>query len=64
MLKQDILPYVNLFGYVEIGASRTGGGFIEFLQPHLQDQEAAVLTHMGDRNDIIPVIKDLLGTGQ
>ena len=64
LLKQDILPYVNLFGYVEIGASRTGGGFIEFLQPHLQDQEAAVLTHMGDRNDIIPVIKDLLGTGR
>jgi uncharacterized sporulation protein YeaH/YhbH (DUF444 family) len=64
ILKEDILPHINLFGYVEIGAHHGGGGFIRYLEGQLGDREEVVTTTMNHRKDIIPAIKELLGTGR
>lgn len=64
ILKNDILPHVNLFGYVEIGGRHLHGGFKSDLDDAFSDHESVVTTDMEDREDIIPVIKDLLGTGR
>ncbi len=64
LLKQDIIPFVNLFGYVEVGGHSQGGGFIRYLDSEFGETEGVVLTQMGDRGDIIEGIKDLLGTGR
>jgi len=64
LLKRDILPFINLFGYVEIGANHGGGGFIRVLGSSFDEEESVVLTTMNNRKDIIPAIKELLGTGR
>lgn len=64
LLRQDILPNINLFGYVEVGGHSGGGGFIRYLDSEFADKEEVVLTQMDDRNGIIPGIKELLGTGR
>ena len=64
ILKQDILPFINLYGYVEIGSHNGGGGFIRYLDGQLDDREEVVTTTMNNRKDIIPAIKSLLGTGR
>ena len=64
LLQKDILPNINLFGYVEVGGHAGGGGFIRYLDSEFQDKEGVVLTQMDNRGDIIPGIKELLGTGR
>lgn len=64
LLKESILPKANLFGYVEVGSHHGGGGFIRVLGSAFDDEESVVLTTMNGRKDIIPAIKELLGTGR
>lgn len=64
LLTTNILPFVNLYGYVEIGARNKLHAFKRFLEEQLPDVEQVVLTSMDNRSDIIPGIKELLGTGR
>jgi hypothetical protein len=64
LLRRDIIPNINLFGYVEVGGNSRGGGFIRYLDSEFHEKEGVVLTEMDDRSDIIPGIKELLGTGR
>lgn len=64
LLRKDIIPFVNLFGYVEVGERAGRMGFIRYLDSEFGEATGVVLTEMHDRNDIIPGIKDLLGTGR
>ena len=64
ILREDILPYINLFGYVEVGGHHQNGGFKNDLEYAFGSMESVVTTDMEDREDIIPAIKELLGTGR
>lgn len=64
LLRKDIIPFVNLFGYVEVGERAGSTGFIRYLDSEFGEAEGVVLTEMNDRTDIIPGIKELLGTGR
>ncbi len=64
LLRRDILPNINLFGYVEVGRHSGDGGFIRYLDSEFGEKEEVVLTQMDNRADIIPGIKELLGTGR
>lgn len=64
ILRDDILPHVNLFGYVEVGGHHPQGGFRNDIDYAFEDHESVITTDIEDRSDIIPAIKDLLGTGK
>jgi uncharacterized sporulation protein YeaH/YhbH (DUF444 family) len=64
ILRESIVPFVNLFGYVEVGEHRHNGYFVSSLNEEFGDEEGVVITSMTDRSDIIPGIQDLLGTGR
>jgi uncharacterized sporulation protein YeaH/YhbH (DUF444 family) len=64
ILKESIVPFVNLFGYVEVGEHRRNGDFVRSMTEEFGDEEGVVITSMEDRGDIIPGIQDLLGTGR
>lgn len=64
ILREDILPHINLFGYVEVGGHHQNGGFKNDIEYAFGEVESVVTTDMEDREDIIPAIKELLGTGR
>jgi uncharacterized protein len=64
ILRDDILPNINLFGYVEVGGHHQNGGFKNDIEYAFGEMESVVTTDMEDREDIIPAIKELLGTGR
>jgi uncharacterized sporulation protein YeaH/YhbH (DUF444 family) len=64
LLKESIVPFVNLFGYVEVGEHSRNGDFVRAMTDEFDGEEAIVITSMEDRGDIIPGIQDLLGTGR
>lgn len=63
ILKEDLLPYVNLFGFVEVGG-RDGGDFKDHLGEELDGREEVVVASLPSREEIIPTIQKLLGTGR
>jgi uncharacterized sporulation protein YeaH/YhbH (DUF444 family) len=63
LLRERLLPAVNLFGYGEtFGEHRTtdGAEFAEFLTNNLQDPKAAV-TRIHGMQGVLPALKSLLG---
>ncbi|MFO0415845.1 MAG: DUF444 family protein [Pseudomonadota bacterium] len=63
ILKSELLPFTNLFGFVEVG-DRNTGDFKEFLEEELTEQESVVLSSLPSHDDVIGTIKELLGTGR
>jgi uncharacterized sporulation protein YeaH/YhbH (DUF444 family) len=64
MLRQDVLPHVNLFGYVQTESQYGSGQFLKDVEGGLKGREEVVSTRMKRKEDIIPVIRTLLGTGR
>lgn len=64
ILREDILPHINLFGYVEVGGHHQNGGFKNDLEYAFGELVSVVTTDMEGREDIIPAIRELLGTGR
>jgi uncharacterized sporulation protein YeaH/YhbH (DUF444 family) len=64
MLKERLLPAVNLFGYGQVESYGTSGDFYEALQSRYADDERVALSRIPDRDAIVDSIKTLLGTGR
>jgi uncharacterized sporulation protein YeaH/YhbH (DUF444 family) len=64
LLKDKLLPSVNLFGYGQVESYGTSGDFFEALQSRFADDERVALTRIPDRDAIVDSIKTLLGRGR
>ena len=64
LLKESILPVVNLFGYGQVESTYGSGEFIDFLEEEVKDQEQMVLSYIPDKEAIYDSIKDFLGKGK
>jgi len=64
MLKDQLLPAVNLFGYGQVESYGTSGDFYEALQSRFSDDEHVALSRIPDRDAIVDSIKTLLGDGR
>ena len=64
MLKDQLLPTVNLFGYGQVESYGTSGDFYEALQSRFADDERVALSRVPDRDAIVDSIKTLLGKGR
>ena len=64
MLKDQLLPTVNLFGYGQVESYGTSGDFYEALQSRFDADERVVLSRIPDRDAIVDSIKCLLGEGR
>lgn len=63
ILANDLLPHVNLFGFVEVG-DRANGDFTGALEDELAGQEGVVIATLPAREEIVGTIQKLLGTGR
>ena len=64
MLRQHILPMVNLFCYGQVRSLYGSGRFAHDLEEHLRDNETLVVSEIADRDDIYDAIKNFLGKGK
>jgi sporulation protein YhbH len=64
LLRQDILPRVNMFAYGQVESPYGSGQFIKDLREHYRDDERVVTSEIRDREAIVGSIKDFLGKGK
>ena len=64
LLKQQILPKVNLFCYGQVRSLYGSGRFAHDLEENLRGNETIVVSEIADRDDIYDAIKAFLGKGR
>ncbi|PYS29788.1 MAG: hypothetical protein DMG11_07520, partial [Acidobacteria bacterium] len=64
LLKTNLLPRVNLFGYGQVESTYGSGQFIRELENNIADADNLVTSRIENREDIYQSIKDFLGKGK
>lgn len=64
MLRQQVLPHVNLMGYCQVASAYGSGNFINVLNEHITDAEAMVTSRVDGKDDIYDSIKTFFGKGR
>ncbi|MCH8872999.1 DUF444 family protein [candidate division KSB1 bacterium] len=64
LLKENLLPKINLFCYGQVESPYGSGQFIRDLEDFLLDEENIVLSEIPDKDGIYDSIKDFLGKGR
>ncbi len=64
LLRDRILPAVNLFGYGQVESPYGTGQFLHDLEAHFKDEEALVLSNIEGRDAIYGSIRAFLGKGR
>jgi uncharacterized sporulation protein YeaH/YhbH (DUF444 family) len=64
LLKQKILPAVNLFAYGQVESPYGSGQFIKDLSEHFDDDERVVTSEIKGKDAIMDSIKEFLGKGR
>ncbi len=64
ILKQKLLPRVNMFAYGQVESPYGSGQFIKDLREHVGDQSNVALSEIADKDAIYGSIKDFLGKGR
>ena len=64
LLKQEILPRVNMFAYGQVESPYGSGQFIKDLVEHFGQDDRVVTSEIPDKDGIVNSIKDFLGKGK
>jgi uncharacterized sporulation protein YeaH/YhbH (DUF444 family) len=64
ILKDGVLPQVNLFGYGQVESPYGSGQFIKDLREAFGDEDNVILSEIPNRDAIYSSIKDFLGKGK
>ncbi len=64
LLKNDLLPHVNLFGYGQVESPYGSGQFIKDLTQHFDADERVVTSEIKSKDAIMDSIKEFLGKGK
>jgi uncharacterized sporulation protein YeaH/YhbH (DUF444 family) len=64
ILKENILPKVNLFGYGQVESPYGSGEFMDYIKELTGDHENVVASRVPDREAILGSIKEFLSTGR
>jgi len=64
ILKQKVLPRVNMFAYGQVESPYGSGQFVKDLREHLGKDDRVVTSEIRDRDAIMQSIKDFLGKGK
>jgi len=64
MLREHLLPAVNLFGYCQVASAYGSGNFINVLHEHLDGEEAMITSRVNAKDDIYDSIKTFFTPGR
>ncbi|HWE04897.1 MAG TPA: DUF444 family protein [Tepidisphaeraceae bacterium] len=63
LLKEQLLPTANMFGYCQVASAYGSGNFINVLHEHLRNQEKVLTSRVNSKDDIYDSIKTFFGKG-
>lgn len=64
LIKDDFMPWVNMFGYGQVDSKYGSGQFAKDLEKSFQGDEKVIISRIENRDKIINSIKDFLGKGK
>ena len=64
MLREHLLPVVNMFGYCQVASAYGSGNFINVIHEHLSDEEAVITSRVNTKDDIYDSIKAFFSPGR
>ncbi|HQE27958.1 MAG TPA: DUF444 family protein, partial [Phycisphaerae bacterium] len=64
ILREDLLPHVNMFGYCQVASAYGSGNFINVLHDYLHDDERVITTRVNGKDDIYDSIKSFFAPGK
>src|SRR5262249_24921783 len=64
LLKEKLLPKLNLFGYGQVESPYGSGEFYDYIHELANERENVVASRIPDREAILNSIKEFLGTGR
>jgi len=64
LLKNEVLPFVNLFAYGQVESPYGSGQFIKDLTEHFDEDERVVTSEIKGKDAIMDSIKEFLGKGK
>jgi uncharacterized protein len=64
LLKEYLLPKVNMFGYCQVASAYGSGNFISVLDDHLGEMEQVTTTRVNNKDDIYESLKDFFLPGR
>jgi len=64
IMKNDVLPRVNMFAYGQVESPYGSGQFVKDLREHFGEDERVITSEIRDRDAIVGSIKDFLGKGK
>lgn len=64
LLRQELIPKINLFCYGQVRSLYGSGRFAHDLEEYLGNEDTLVISEIADREDIYDAIKDFLGKGK
>src|SRR5438045_1781111 len=63
LLKEQLLPVCNMFGYSQAASASGSGNFINVLHEHLRNHEKVLTSRVNSKDDIYDSIKAFFGKG-
>src|SRR5437763_1898377 len=63
ILKEQLLPVANMFGYCQVASAYGSGNFINVLHEHLRNHEKVLTSRVNSKDDIYDSIKTFFGKG-
>ncbi len=64
ILRENLLPRVNLFGYCQVASAYGSGNFINVLHEYLEGEESVICTRVNAKDDIYDSIKAFFSPGK
>ncbi len=64
MVRENLLPSINMFGYCQVASAYGSGNFINVIQEHLSDEEAVITSRVNTKDDIYDSIKTFFSAGR
>jgi uncharacterized sporulation protein YeaH/YhbH (DUF444 family) len=64
LMKNDILPKVNLFCYGQVESPYGSGQFLKDLNDHFEDDENVLSSEIKNKEGIMEAIRTFLGKGR
>lgn len=64
MLREDLLPTVNMFGYCQVASAYGSGNFINVIHEHLDEEEKVITSRVNNKDDIFDSLRTLFSPGK
>jgi len=63
LLREILLPNINMFGYCQVASAYGSGNFINVLHEHLKEQENMITSRVNNKDDIYDSLKTFFSKG-